>query len=57
MEITSKGSGKTAAQMKRVNDTRTILRQPILLIAVILTIWSFADYLWKNKDVLKESPT
>lgn len=38
MEITSKGSGKSAAQMKRLNDTKTILRQPILLIAVIATI-------------------
>ena len=38
MEITSKSSGKSAAQMKRLNDTKTILRQPILLIAVIATI-------------------
>ena len=30
--------GSSAARMKKLNDTRTILRQPILLVAVILTI-------------------
>ena len=38
MEVTSDGRGKSAAQMKRINDTKSILRQPILLIAVIATI-------------------
>ena len=38
MQSTAGGRGKTAAQMKRLNDTKTILRQPILLVAVILTI-------------------
>lgn len=38
MEVTSNGRGKTAAQMKRINDTKTIMRQPILLAAVIVVI-------------------
>ena len=36
MATTSKG--KSAAQLKKINDTKTILRQPILLAAVIVTI-------------------
>ena len=38
MEVTSKGSGKTASQLKRLNDTKNILRQPVLLFAVIAAI-------------------
>lgn len=38
MEVTSNGRGKTAARMKRINDTKTIMRQPILLAAVIVVI-------------------
>lgn len=38
MSSTPKAGGMSAARMKKLNDTRTILRQPILLIAVILTI-------------------
>lgn len=38
METTAGTGGRSAARIKRLNDTRDILRQPILLVAVILTI-------------------